>query len=241
MIRKLLMVAAAIAMPVSAGAVALVGTASVAGAVGPTVNCAVASTVTFAPPGLSKSGAVTTATTSATKTATTVLSKGTTASCSGSIAPLTITSKNTKCTGKGLPSSNPACVSGKYGYGSWANYASGGTSSILTSLPTLAFKVGTVTYTTKNTKAAPDLSCKASATVGSEIGFTITGAITKQSSGSTYIGAKTTFNACLGLVTGTGLLKQSGKSQPGFLANFNKTGNLVKTAVIDKLSSSLTF
>ncbi len=39
MIRKLLMVAAAIAMPVSAGAVTLVATAGPAGAVGPTINC----------------------------------------------------------------------------------------------------------------------------------------------------------------------------------------------------------
>ena len=39
MIRKLLLVAAAIAMPASAGAVALVGTATVAGAAPTAINC----------------------------------------------------------------------------------------------------------------------------------------------------------------------------------------------------------
>ena len=63
MIRKLLLVAAAIAMPASAGAVALVGTATVAGAAPTAINCAVSSKVTFASPGLSTKGSVTTATT----------------------------------------------------------------------------------------------------------------------------------------------------------------------------------
>ncbi len=40
MIRKLLLVAAAIAMPASAGAVTLVATAQPAAAAGPTINCA---------------------------------------------------------------------------------------------------------------------------------------------------------------------------------------------------------
>ncbi len=90
MIRKLLLVAAAIAMPVSAGAVALVGTATPAGALGPTVNCAAGGLVTFAAPGISHTGAVTTLLTESTKTGITTLSKGTTASCTGSSPALTI-------------------------------------------------------------------------------------------------------------------------------------------------------
>lgn len=46
MIRKLLLVAAAITMPMSAGAVAIVGTASVSGAA-TAINCDIAGTVTL--------------------------------------------------------------------------------------------------------------------------------------------------------------------------------------------------
>ncbi len=199
------------------------------------------STVSFATPGISKSGAVTTLATESTKTGITTLSKGTTASCTGSSPALTIPTATVACTGAGLPATNPACVSGKRGYDSWSNYITSGTSSILAAIPTLTFKVGTVTYTSKTSAAAAYACPKKSPTVGSELGFKISGKVTKQSTGITYINAPTMFEVCLGLVTGTGLKKATGYPQPGFAANFNQTRNLVKTAVIDKLGSNLTF
>ncbi len=77
--------------------------------------------------------------------------------------------------------------------------------------------------------------------MGSELGFKISGSVKTQSTGSTYIGAPTVFEVCLGLVTGTGLVDAAGYHSPGFQANLNGAHNLVKTAVIDKLGSNLTF
>ena len=82
MIRKLLLVAAAIAMPASAGAVTLVATAPSAGAAA-TINCHVAGTVSFASPGLSHNGTVSaTATTDTTSVSAQTYTKGTT-TCAG--------------------------------------------------------------------------------------------------------------------------------------------------------------
>ena len=67
MIRKLLLVAAAIAMPASAGTVALVSTSSVAGANTP-ITCALTGIVHFAAPGITKNGSLTTAMTTSTTT-----------------------------------------------------------------------------------------------------------------------------------------------------------------------------
>ncbi len=100
MIRKLLVVAAAIAIPASVVAVNG-GIASAAGAkTAPAISCAVSSTVTFAAPGLSTAGAVSTAKTSTTKTGNLAFS-GT--GCTGTGAGHSITTASTKCTGTGKP------------------------------------------------------------------------------------------------------------------------------------------
>ncbi len=108
MIRKLLLVAAAIAMPASAGAVTLVATAPTAGAAA-TINCHVAGTVSFATPGLTHNGKVTTATTSTTNVSTETYTKGST-TCSGTGPALKITSTNIKCSASGATTTVPACV-----------------------------------------------------------------------------------------------------------------------------------
>ena len=133
MIRKLLLVAAAIA-PVGTATVTVAGTSGVASATPPTINCQVNGTVTFALPGLSKAGATTTATTETTSTGTVTLSKGTTA-CTGSSPAQHIKTATVKCTGAGTPTSNTACKAPPpqlYGYDSWNNYATTGTSSAVT-------------------------------------------------------------------------------------------------------------
>ncbi len=244
MIRKLLLVAAAIAMPASAGAVALVGTASPAGAV-TTITCGVTGIVHFAAPGLSKSGAVTTATTESTTTTGGVLNGAACGSThAGTLANQTIKSATTACTGTGLPASNPACVTGKRGYDSWANYVSGGTSSILTSIPNISFKVGATTYTAHNTAAAALLpnaaGCGTGTTApnGKEVGFKITGTIT---TAGVYHNAVSTLRVCLGKVTGTHLITTAPATVPTFDANLGKTGNLVTSSTIDVAHSSVSF
>ena len=97
-------------------------------------------------------------------------------------------SANAKCSASGATTTVPACTGNttKYGYGSWASYASTGASSIKSSIPKLTIKIGSITYTSTTSAAAAYTSCKSSSTVGGEVGFKITGKVTAQSSGTTY-------------------------------------------------------
>jgi len=180
MIRKLLVVAAAVAMPVTV--IAVTGVTAGAKTVvppDPAATCSISATITFAPPGISNNGSVGTSKTSTTTTSGETF--GTVAgdpACSGSAPNLAISSKNTKCDKKvaGQPSSNSACVpaaSGapkNYGYDSWSNFESGGVASVQKSLKKLTFTINGITYSTKTTSAAIDGSC-----ANGEVGFLITG------------------------------------------------------------------
>ena len=225
MFRKLLVVAAAIAMPVSIVAVSG-GIASAAGPKGgPAISCAVASTVTFAAPGLSKAGAVSTAKTSTTKTGSLVFSG---AGCSGTGAGHSITTAATKCTGTGKPAPYTKCKVGDYGYDSWSGYISTGVSSIKTALPTISFTLNAKNFTVKTTAVAAT-SCKVSSTV-TEVGFKVTGTVTAP---ATYVGATGTLTSCLGAVKGTGLT-----STTNFAKDINGPGTLT-SATIDKAVSTI--
>jgi len=221
MIRKLLLVAAAIAMPVSAGAVTLVATAPIAGAAA-TINCHVAGTVTFASPGLSHNGTVTTATTSTTSVSTETYTKGTTA-CAGTGPALAIKSTNIKCSAAGATTTIPACVgnSTKNGYGSFKSYASTGVSSIKADTKTLTFTVNGTKYTSTTCTASTCVaihSCPTSKTYGGEAGFEVKGNISAPA--GAYKGAATTVIVCLGSAVGnTHLVTQKGATKPGFEAN----------------------
>jgi hypothetical protein len=223
MIRKLLVVAAAAAMPISVIAV----TGTTAGAKtpvppNPPITCSVSATVTFAPPGISNSGSASASKTSSTTTNSEVFG-GT--GCSGGSSPLTITSKSTKCSKKvaGQPSSNPACVPGQYGYDSWANFTSGGVSSVQKSLKKLSFTINGINYSTKTTSAA------ATGCPGGEVGFKITGTVSAPKNDK---GQPDVLLACLGNVTGTGL------SSGTFAGNINGPGT-VATAQIDPVTSTV--
>ncbi len=221
MIRKLLLVAAAIAMPISVVAVAG-GTASASSASGSgPIKCKIASKVTFASPGLSKAGAVSTSTTSTT-TASGLVVSGT--GCTGSSKTISIKSSSTKCTGKGTPSPYTACATGKYGYDSWASYISSGTSSIKKSLASFDFTLNGNSFKTTTTAAA-GLSCS-----GGEVGFKITGKVT---SPAAYSGKVSTIDACLGAVTGTGLA-----STTNFAKDIGGAG-VLKTATISSSNSTI--
>jgi hypothetical protein len=246
MIRKLLLVAAAIAMPMSAGAVTLVATASPAGALPPVINCHDTGTITFAgTSGLTHNGYATTATTSTTAVSTQTYSAGSTA-CAGSGPALSIKSTNTLCSTAGETTTVPACVGHptERGYGSFKAYQSGGTSSVKSSVASITFTVNGHTYTSKTCAATTCVKtyvCPKSATYGTEAGFELMGNIT---TAGTYSGAATTAIVCIGAITGTNLKTQAGATKPGFTYNLlqgETAGSLitVKTATIDKLESSL--
>jgi hypothetical protein len=230
MIRKLLLVAAAIAMPVSV--VAVTGVAAYAKTPvppDPAVTCTVSGSVNFAPPGISQNGAVSASKTSTTTTSATTFGG---AGCSGGSGPNTITSKSTKCDKHtaGQPSSNPACTPGNYGYGSWSNFVSGGTTSIQKALKKLNFTIGAIAYQTKTTGASEILPGASNPCGSNEVGFQIVGTVKAPKNDK---GQTSTLNACLGAITGTGL-------NPGdnFLAAAVDQIGTVQTAQIDPTFST---
>jgi len=192
MIRKMLVIAAAIAMPVSVIAVSGV----TAGAASkpppdPAVTCSVSATVNFASPGISTPGSVHASKTSTTTTTSESFGDG----CTGSAPANNIVSDGVKCTGPSTPSSNTACTAKKpttYGYDSWSNYASTGTASIQKALKKLSFTINSIAYSAKTT-ASKTISC-----ADSEAGFQVSGTISapKNDKGQTF-----TINACLGAST----------------------------------------
>jgi len=233
MIRKMLVIAAAISMPIAA-ATAVGMTSGVAGAKtvvppDPDITCTVSATVDFAPPGLSQAGAVTTAKDTFTSTtATTFGTKSGQASCAGGGSTNSIESKATKCAKKGTqPASNPACVPGENGYDSWGNFESGGTTSIQKALKKLNFTLNGIAYETKTTGSAEVVG----GACGSEVGFQIVGTVKapKQDKGQT-----STLTACLGAITGTGLGTETTFAE----AAVGQQG-VVQTAAIDPANSTV--
>jgi len=228
MIRKMLVIAAAISMPVGL----VVASAGTAGAKkvkpppDPAVTCTVSGTVNFAAPGISKDGSVTTLKKTVTTTSATTFGGGCTAGSGG--AGNTILSKAVKCDKHTAgqtkpatsPSTNPACEPGMSGYGSWANFTSGGTASIQKALKKLNFSIDGIAYQTKTTGSAEVIGGACS----NEVGFQITGTVKapKQDKGQT-----STLTACLGAITGSGL-------KPGddfFKAAVDQIGTVATTQI----------
>ncbi len=206
MIRKLLVVAAAIAMPISV--VAVTGVTAGAKTVtppDPAITCSVSAAVNFASPGISTPGSVSTSKTSTTTTGSETF--GTASghpTCTGTASGNTITTKSVKCDKKvaGSPSSNTACEPGDYGYGSWANFENSGTASIQKALKKLSFTINGIAYQSKTTSAATVVG----GACGSEAGFQLNGTIKapKQDKNQPVV-----LVACLGASTGTGLTSTS--------------------------------
>jgi hypothetical protein len=200
MMRKLLMVAAAIAMPLGTVAVASVSSSvassGVAGATVLSLSCKLpASTVTFqAPNGISDNGATTTSAKSKTKTAAGALNCG--GSGTGAIPAQTIKSKNTLCVGTNNPI--PGCTPTLYTYGSGGGF-SGSATTIWQSLPTITFTVTTHSYTITNTSSNSIAPISGGKCGASESGFKIVGHI---SAPATYAGNATQLIACLTTDTG---------------------------------------
>jgi hypothetical protein len=229
--RKILMGILAIALPI--GTVAAVQSAAFAGGPKPPPNgpqnCAVAGTVVFQTPGLSKNGSVS----STLKTSvTTATSSFTGAGCSGSTGTLNISSKNTKCKGADDPTGTACEVKKTYSYDTESSFASTGTSSILKSLKKLSFTLNGVTYSTKST-AASSIGCTDSVSppggIPQEVGFKISGEVKgpKNDKGETV-----TLNACLGTDTGPG-------TTGSFLSDLGSGTGTIAGASIDGNTSSV--
>ena len=197
MIRKMLVIAAAVAMPASAlAAVTTIGTSGVAGAavkVYTTTTCALSGSVTFAAPGLSHDGSLGK---KATVTSVSAVTPGAIVSGTGGCGATTITSKiTTAATDCNIPAVSPAtnpavCASATaklhYAYSNASNLASAGVSSIVASLAPKGLKLndngnkvtGVVTLGGTNS-VLPGGACNAN------IGFALAGATNV--TGLTYV------------------------------------------------------
>jgi hypothetical protein len=196
MIRKMLMIAAAIAVPLAATAAVTVGTATVAGATTLPITCKLGSgVVTFGSAGLTQNGTLTTATTGAQTVSATSLNCGSNGTGTGKT--FNITSANTACAGANNPTSS---CTGPTGYlvGYALSYAT--TATVLwQEIPTLKFKINGVTYKDKATSSAaiePGGTCGLSGS-----GFSVKGHLTAP---AVYNNAPTKLSMCLDADTGTG-------------------------------------
>lgn len=215
----------------SVGIVSLSG--SIAGAKGskpppnPPVQCTVSATVTFAAPGISTPGSISTSKDSTTSTSDETFGPDP-SGCTGTGPALSIVAKSTKCskTTPGQPSSNSACEPGNYGYDSWTNYANSGASTLQKAVKKLSFTINGIAYSSKTTSAAA-YSCS-----GGEVGFKVTGTVSAPKADK---GQSAVLIACLGATTGTGT---SSNCQASFVNCVYGPG-YVATAKIDPTTSSI--
>jgi hypothetical protein len=214
------MIAAAVALPVTATAVTAVASSGVAGAAPkippPALNCSIGGSVAFASPGLSVDGVVAGVGKESTTTSTTTLGTCTTGSSDTASIVKPITTKNAKCdvvvtpqtaTVNGIPvtapfTEPPACPTGKaakkayYDDLAWT-FATGAGSDLATALKKgivvddVATPVTLEVAPTDVTTVDPGGAC------GSEVGFELSGAVKKWSTLSYEL------LVCLGADTGT--------------------------------------
>ena len=241
MIRKMLVIAAAVAMPAAAlAAVTTVGASGVAGAVKTydSQTCAVTGSVTFAAPGLSYSGSLGKKSTVKSLSSETATGTGCGAGVSGSAGISSkITTAATDCNIPPVPpATNPAiCASATtklhFAYSNASNLATAGVASIVASLGPKGLKLydngnkvtGQVTAP-NTTTVVPGGAC------GSAVGFSVAGNTTV--TGLTYV-----LTLCLVGDTGTGT---SGTFLTDYLAAAGgDTSVTVATASVS--SSSLVF
>jgi hypothetical protein len=200
--RKIVMGILALALPVgSLFALQTAASAKTPVPPDPARNCTVSGTVTFAAPGLSKQGTVTTNKTS-TATAASHFGGG----CTGPTLTVNISTKNTKCKGANDPAGTACMAKHTDVYDTESSFATAGVVSIAKSLKKLSFTLDGVTYGTKTTGAVA-VSCTSPVPIGgftTETGFKISGVVKTPKNDK---GQVTTLKACLGADTdasGTG-------------------------------------
>ena len=194
MLRKMLLIAAAIAIPLGATAVTTVAESGPAGATPLAITCKVTSgTVDFAPPGLSQNGSFESASTS---TATTTKVKYACSPPAGGVGktnPLSITTANTQCTGTNTPVTG--CTAGQYNYDSVSGFASSA-STLWSDIGTLFIKIGAIKYQETLTSSSVALTC-----ASGEAGFNLKGKLTAPAA---HAGEPMKLTVCLGSDTGPG-------------------------------------
>jgi len=192
MLRKMLLIAAAVAIPMGATAVTAVVQSGTAGAAALSITCKnTAGAVDFAPPGVSQNGSVNTSPTSTTNTTASTFNCGSAGT--GKSKGMSIVSNSTPCTTVPTP---PACsppYTGNYNYDSASAFGSSGT-QLATEIPKLKIVIGTTTYITKTTSSAVTLC------TGGEAGFVLKGKLT---SPAAHAGEAAKLTVCLGSDTGT--------------------------------------
>lgn len=200
MLRKMLLIASAVAIPMGATAVTAVAQSGTAGATPLAITCKVTTgTVTFAAPGLSQNGSFEAASTS-TATTSTVKYKCTppAAGVVGTTKPLSIVTASTQCLG----TDNPVvgCTSGQYNYDNAGAFA-GNASTLWSDIGTLKIKIGATTYTTNLQSSTLATTC-----ASGEVGFNLKGKLTAPSA---HAGETSKLTTCL-----------SGDSGPGTTGSF---------------------
>jgi hypothetical protein len=216
MLKKMLLIAAAVAIPMGATAVTAVVQSGTAGAVTPlAITCKVSSgTVTFAPPGISQNGSFESASTSTTTTTTVKYKCSPPTGSIGTTAPLNIVTANTQCTGTNTPVTG--CSTGQYNYDSTSGFASNA-STLWSDIKTLSIKIGTTTYKANLASSSVSITC-----ASGEAGFNLKGKLTAPAA---HAGETMKFTACLGSDTGPGTT--------GVFANdFGAPGVTIATAAL---------
>ena len=220
MLRKMLLIASAVAIPLGATAVTTgftaVAESGTAGAAALAITCKVTTgTVNFATPGISANGSVQAASTSTTTTST-VKYKCTppaTTVANGTTKPLAIVSNATPCVGLNNPIAG--CATGMYTYDSTGDFAAA-SSTLWQTIGTLSIKIGAVTYKANLTSSAATLC------TGGEVGFNIKGKLTALAA---HAGESVKDTICLGADTGVGVTGS-------FTADIGQPGVTIATATI---------
>ena len=238
MIRKLLVVAAAAAIPMGALAVGAVGSGVAGAAANTPITCAFTGTVSFGAPGLSHFGSATPNKTSTTNTSGSTFSGpqcGLNGSNPGNLtaqfpAHMIVSKNTTKCS-KTIPNNPiPGCVKGDYVTDQASALTSGSTGASLKKAlkkGTLALPGG-VSAPFKTSVAGTYGGCG-----GGEQGFQISGTVKNKS----YSYTTFALTICLGADTGSGTSGDFATDVVTALAS--PSGPTIATATIDPTYSSL--
>ena len=216
MIRKMLLIASAVAIPLGATAVTAVAGTSSAGAVTPlAISCTLGNpVVSFAAPGLSQNGSFTTAPTSTTTTSAQTLKCG--GAGNGTGPGQSIVSNNTACTATNVPVTGcTAPPPQMYNYDSVAGF-SGTATTLWMQVPVINATINGTNYSSSS-KSSAGIVC-----AGGELGFKIKGKLTAPAA---HAGEATKVLVCLGSDTGPG-------TTGSFTNDFNQPGRTIATATM---------
>ena len=216
MLRKMLLIASAVAIPMGAFGVTAVTSVAQSGTAGATalaITCKVTTgALDFATPGLSSGGSFESSPSSTASTSTikyNCASAGT-----GTTKPSSILSASTACTGTNTPL--VGCTAGQYNYDNEGTFAAGAT-TLWSRIGSLKIKVGSTSYTVQLTASNRALTC-----ASGEAGFNIKG---KLSAPAAHAGEAVKDTVCLGGDSGPG-------TTGNFVTDFTTPGVTIATATI---------